>query len=280
MPITKTVTSGLIAAGLLLAVGAGTSVAFSANSQAKSSGSGVTLCVNQTTQVVRASGSCRAGESALVVARNSAVNDLKEDVKEVVLDIAAGETGPQGPAGPAGPVGPAGPKGADGAAGPAGATGATGPAGSGGGGGGTCTGLAAWTPSNNTGLDFRGCQLVGVTLQGINGFSWAAPGGNFSGMKMMFTQMSVANLIGADFSNANLYGAQFPGANLTGANLTNAVLNSVYAQQTNFTNANLTGATGTPFNSLTPPIYSNTTCPDGTVADGTTITSCDGHWLP
>jgi uncharacterized protein YjbI with pentapeptide repeats len=117
---------------------------------------------------------------------------------------------------------------------------------------------------------------VGLSLQGVNGFPWAAPGGNFSGMKIMFIQMSVANLIGADFSNANLYGAQFPGADFTGANLTNTVLNSVYVAGTNFTNANLTGATGTPFNSFTTPIYSNTTCPDGVV----TSASCDGHWLP
>jgi uncharacterized protein YjbI with pentapeptide repeats len=104
---------------------------------------------------------------------------------------------------------------------------------------------------------------------------WAAPGGNFSGMKMMFTQMNLANLTGANFSNTNLFGAYIQEANLTGANLTNAVLNNTWIPATNFTNANLTGATGTPSFS-TPPIYSNTTCPDGVV----TSASCDRHWLP
>ena len=238
MPITKSLTSGLIAAGLLFAVGAGTSVAFSANSQARSGGSGVTFCVNNTTKVVTAGGSCGSGHTAISVAKTSAVAALQSEVKNATNGT-NGTSGAQGPAGPAGPQGPAGPKGADGATGPAGATGATGPAGSGGGGG-TCTALGQISLTS-TGLDFTTCQLVG--------FNPAVPvnlqSANLTGVKMQYANWGASNFTNANMSSIDGLKANFYGANLTGANLTSANLTSANLQSTNFTNANLTNAVTT-----------------------------------
>lgn len=91
-----------------------------------------------------------------------------------------------------------------------------------------------------------------------------------------------AQLEGANLSGANLRGANLWGADLYQANLFCADLSGAYAYETlfietnvsrvNFTNANLTGAetsNGLPATlwTSTGAIWSNTTCPDGTVTN-------------
>ena len=93
-------------------------------------------------------------------------------------------------------------------------------------------------------------------------------------------QLEGANLSGANLSGANLYGAQFFQANLFCANLSGAYafqasFIAANASRVNFTNADLTGAefsNGLPSTlwTATGAIWSNTTCPDGTV----TSTGC------
>ena len=101
--------------------------------------------------------------------------------------------------------------------------------------------------------DLRSADLRGAKLQGAN----------LSDQ----TILNRANLTGANLTRADLHLASIERANLTGANLSHTLL-----QYSNFTNANLTGATTTGWNNdrgqgpgLLGVIWSNTTCPNGTV---------------
>ena len=105
----------------------------------------------------------------------------------------------------------------------------------------------------------------GVLLANLSGLN--LPGVNLSGVE------GAANFTGTNLSGANLGRAILPHSNFTGANLTGANVSYTFLQYSNFTNANLTGATTTGWNNGISPedrgllgvIWSNTTCPNGTV---------------
>jgi Bacterial Ig domain/Pentapeptide repeats (8 copies) len=103
-----------------------------------------------------------------------------------------------------------------------------------------------------TGLDLRGANLGGCFLP------------------------LAQNLANADASNANFRGADLNGARLTGANLKQVNLAGALLRVANLTDANLSGATllgADMFRAiLSGVVWSQTTCPDGTIsnADGGT----------
>jgi hypothetical protein len=112
------------------------------------------------------------------------------------------------------------------------------------------TQLSLSTRFENTDLTnarFHGSQMFGVYI------SADSPVVNAD---LSATNLGQASLSNVDFSGSNFGGASLVDANLQGANLTGA----------NFTDANLTGANLTGAN-LTNVIWSNTTCPDGTLSD-------------
>src|SRR5690606_19014619 len=94
---------------------------------------------------------------------------------------------------------------------------------------------------------FTGADLTGATF----GATWAP-----------FT------MTGATFGGADLTEAAFPNATMTGADLSTAIL----------TLTNLLGVLGSPAGGSTA-TYGTTTCPDGTVTNGTTVPTCVGHGL-
>ena len=90
-----------------------------------------------------------------------------------------------------------------------------------------------------------------------------------------------ATLARASLNNSNLTGAVFLRANLAGANLRNSNLKEANLAGANLTGANLTGAnlkdaSGLGTATLTNVIWSNTTCPDGTISNANGGT-CVGH---
>ena len=136
------------------------------------------------------------------------------------------------------------------------------------------------------GADFRGAKLRHADLRGarLKGTRFDAPpkagkqaNGNLSqpaygcatwpncaGANLTLANMGGVNLTGVYFTGANLTGANLPAANLTGANFESANLAYAYSYGANLTGASLTGANLTGAN-LTDVIWSNTTCPNGTV---------------
>ena len=159
------------------------------------------------------------------------------------------------------------------------------------------------------GADFRGAKLRHAELRGarLKGARFDAPpktgkrangfqlpecqsycagadlsGTDFSGTNLNFAVLVGTNLTGANLTNADLTLAILVQANLTRANLTSATLESVDLTAVNVTGANLTRAnlTGAYLDgpdwrlpagaNLTGAIFSNTTCPNGTV----TSTGC------
>jgi uncharacterized protein YjbI with pentapeptide repeats len=110
--------------------------------------------------------------------------------------------------------------------------------------------LSGGTRFENTDLtdaNFSGSNLFGAVIDGTN----SAINANFTNATLSRSQLDNLNLSGANLTGASLAQADLWGANLTGANLTNA----------NLQGADLTGA------NLTDVIWSNTTCPDGTLSD-------------
>lgn len=84
------------------------------------------------------------------------------------------------------------------------------------------------------------------------------------------TNLSGADLAGVNLSESILVDVDLSGADLTGANLENTVLVNFMGgslENTDFTNANLNGAFG--LFSLGDATLSNTTCPDGSMAEDT-----------
>ncbi|MGB0592606.1 MAG: pentapeptide repeat-containing protein, partial [Myxococcota bacterium] len=114
-------------------------------------------------------------------------------------------------------------------------------------------------------------------------------GANFTNADLSYAVLTDTNLTGAEFTDANLSFVKSgnitgtpavlptdwrliegylvgPGADLTGANLNNADLTNMFLYFANFTNADLTDVT-----------WTGATCPDLTIVDGATVTSCCGH---
>lgn len=134
--------------------------------------------------------------------------------------------------------------------------------------------------SNLTNQDLRSNNLSNTQFIGSN-----LTGVNFSNKVVNYSIIfHTSNLTSANFSsfdNSGAPGLTFFGSNLTQTNFTGATLigsefPGAIGSQTNFTNANLTGALGI---GLTNPIWSNTTCPDGTNSDNNGNT-CEGHLTP
>lgn len=109
-----------------------------------------------------------------------------------------------------------------------------------------------------TGADLSGCDLTGSDLSGA--------------------VLEATRLYGATLSGADLSGVTGTGTDLSGADLTGAALAGASLIATDFTGANLTGATLSVTTVLTGPVWSDTTCPDGTNSDGNGNT-CLGHLL-
>jgi len=211
---------------------------------------------------------------------------------------ATGRSGPRGRTGATGvqgTTGASGTTGARGPQGPAGATGATGPQGT----PQYCSAfphtgvdwsLPGSTPGN--GCNFSGDRLMNVNISdanltnmNLNGVDFDSDdlagailtGANMTGAKI---DGAVSNLTAANLSDANLTDADISGGNnFTGANLIGANLTSANLGGDDLTDADLSGATGTGTATLTGVIWSNTTCPDGTISNtnGTSPQSCIGH---
>jgi len=119
----------------------------------------------------------------------------------------------------------------------------------------------------SSGASLENTDLSNADLSGSNMFAvqiygnTVAVNANFSNVTMSRARISNADFSGANFTGARLQQADLWSVNLTGANLAGANL-----QGADFTNANLTGANLTGAN-LTDVIWSNTTCPDGTLSD-------------
>ncbi len=96
---------------------------------------------------------------------------------------------------------------------------------------------------------------------------------NLTNANLSGVTFSVGSGAGIDFTNSNLSGTNFMGADFSTANT--AIFSGITGSNTNFTNANLTSAITTGA-SLTSPIWSNTTCPDGTNSNSNGNT-CVGH---
>jgi uncharacterized protein YjbI with pentapeptide repeats len=137
------------------------------------------------------------------------------------------------------------------------------------------------TAIRDIGISFEGSNLTNTTFANadIHGrgnvpvFMFATGNNtNFSGVDMRGGYFQHVNLTNPNFTNVNLsMGAatfQQP------ARFFHAVLNNA-----NFTNANLNQAIGFTTATLTSPIWSNTTCPDGTNSD-TNGGTCIGHFPP
>jgi uncharacterized protein YjbI with pentapeptide repeats len=141
----------------------------------------------------------------------------------------------------------------------------------------TKTPCAALAGCNLHGLDLSGVNLAGTDMSDGTDLSDA----NLDQANLSCTGPICANLTNANLSGANLNLVDLTGANLTGANLTGANLRGANLTGANLTGANLTGAnlngavtTGATFDQV---IWSNTTCPDGTLSSASTPETCVGH---
>ena len=159
---------------------------------------------------------------------------------------------------------------------------------------------AKFTRADLRGADFRGADLRGADFRGAKLHHADLRGARLKGARfdvvkrvgkgangaapicpLNACQGQGAQLVSADFSGADLTGAYFwyanlMGANFTGTNLTRAHLGGAFLGWANLTSANLTSAnlTGAFLNyatlagaNLTNVIWSNTTCPNGTVTN-------------
>jgi len=135
------------------------------------------------------------------------------------------------------------------------------------------------------GTDLSGANLSGANLTGANmsavglGEDASSHPANLSG-----AILNGANLTNANLSDANLTNATLKAVNLTDANLFNANLTDVNLEGADLTDAgmnltNFTGAIGTLDDAVGGPgvIWSGATCPDGSVVDNITVTTCVGH---
>ena len=135
---------------------------------------------------------------------------------------------------------------------------------------------------SNSNLSNR--DLSGDNLTSINWDSSNLTGVNASNADLSAGSITNSNLTNANFSNLTFSAGGnvfFNTSSLFGTNFTafhcpaTCVFDGTTGSNTNFTNANLTNSTFTGA-SLTTPIWSNTTCPDGTNSDSNGGT-CSGH---
>jgi uncharacterized protein YjbI with pentapeptide repeats len=132
--------------------------------------------------------------------------------------------------------------------------------------------------------DLRGRDLRGAAF----GSSGAVPGTSFVGADLRDVlagglacgrcRFGGADLSGADLAGATLAAADLAGARLVAATLTGADLTGAKVGGADLSGADLTGVTGNPSGGSTA-VYAATTCPDGVVTDGVTVTTCVGHGL-
>jgi len=129
---------------------------------------------------------------------------------------------------------------------------------------------AKFTSADLRGADFRGADLRGADFRGAKLRHADLRGANLKGARLDVVKRAgkgangvgvpgpycLPNCQGADFSGANFSGANLSGANLSGANLSGANLSFA-----NLSSAILDGA------NLSTAVWSNTTCPDGTVTN-------------
>ena len=106
--------------------------------------------------------------------------------------------------------------------------------------------------ANLTGTNLTGSILTGMDLSGIN----------FSNTYLDGAQMANVNLSGATLSRVSMVGT-----NLTGANVRNASMWGNNLSTANVTNANFSGSFSDNMWAYQT-VYSNTTCPDGSIASG------------
>jgi hypothetical protein len=88
-----------------------------------------------------------------------------------------------------------------------------------------------------SGADLRGANLSGADLRGAN-----LRGANLSDANLSGADLSGANLSGADLRGADLSGADLRDANLSGADLRDAYLSGADLRGANLRGANLSGA--------------------------------------
>ena len=122
---------------------------------------------------------------------------------------------------------------------------------------------------NCRGADLRGMDMSGKNLFSTFELADFSPNGtiktNLSGANLTGADLFDANLTGANLAGANLIGAQLNGADLDGANLTEAFL-----WRTDLTIANYDSKTIWP----TAEYWKNTTCPNGTNSNDAGNATC------
>jgi len=244
--------TALAAVGLAVAVPIGTAAAAPKHPTSTKSHVVVT-CINTTTGAMRvkpAKHSCRKDEVKRSWLDPSAVHRL----------IGAGTV--TGATGPIGPAGANGTNGTNGANGTNGIDASAGP---------QCVWVASVLATAQSHSVCTNKDLLGLDLRRLGRY------GDFTGSNLANANLAYpANLEFANLTNANLTGADFQlanlaSANLTGANLTSAALLQALLYNANLTGADLTGADLTNADltnaNLTGVIWSNTTCPNGTVTN-------------
>jgi hypothetical protein len=121
-------------------------------------------------------------------------------------------------------------------------------------------------------MNLRGAYLVGVSLAGatlntVNLQDAVLTGADFTGATVILSNLSGANLTNAVLKNATFKDTTFKNTTFTGANLTAAA----------FTGATLKDAIGLNTATLAGTVWSQTTCPNGSIT-GTTGDTCVGRW--
>ena len=129
-----------------------------------------------------------------------------------------------------------------------------------------------------TNANLSGANLSGATLTNIELTKANLTSTNLTDTILGNANLGSANLTNTNLTDANLYGVSLAGANLSDANLTSVYLADADLTGANLTDANLTGVTMTLTDltgaNLAGTIlddagWKNTTCPDGTMNDGT-----------
>lgn len=132
---------------------------------------------------------------------------------------------------------------------------------------------------NLTGDNLDGIQIDSSNLTNDNistitfGNNSTASFTNSDLTNVNYTNSSIQAGSVIDFNASNVTNTNFTGFNVSAA--TAATFTNITGSNTNFTNANLSGAIFSGAN-LTTPIWSNTTCPDGTNSNDNGNT-CVGH---
>jgi uncharacterized protein YjbI with pentapeptide repeats len=126
---------------------------------------------------------------------------------------------------------------------------------------------ASWYSPELSGANLSGANLSYSGLDGANAQETNFAGANLNSSSLLGAQLWNANLSGATARNADLrsvtfYNTDLTGADLSGANLGGADLSAVAS----LANANFTGVNFSGVNLGKYPLWSNTTCPNGTVA--------------